>query len=262
MAGRYRNIREYVQGSTHLYERDLFIVKRMGALLRVTWLSSCRTAGLENDTPSKKGSVNDTKLSNNLARAKSALLELALCNPWDYFATLTIDPAKYDRFALRQIKKDIAAFLHNKNRHLPADQQIRYLLVPEQHADGAWHFHGFFHNIPASELFINENGYLDWRPFRDRFGYISLDKVRDQSRAASYVTKYITKDLQKNVSELGQHLYYSSKGLSRATMLYKGQASLKAGFGWQYEHPDGYCKILTLPADHFSLDDVIERYDT
>lgn len=250
-----------MQGSTHLYDNDVFIVKRMGGVLRVMWLASCRASGLVDDEPAKKTLVNDAKLSNNLSRAKNSLLELAMCNPWDYFATLTIDPAKYDRFELGQIKKDIAAYLHNKNRRLSMDQQIRYLLVPEQHADGAWHFHGFFHNIPTSELCVNENGYLDWYAFRDRFGYISLDKVRDQNRAASYVTKYITKDLQKNVSELGQHLYYASKGLSRATTIFKGQACLRDGFGWQYEHPDGYCKILSLPADLFSLDDVIKRYD-
>lgn len=35
--------------------------------------------------------VNDTKLDNNFSRARSMVLQYALCNPWEYFFTGTLD---------------------------------------------------------------------------------------------------------------------------------------------------------------------------
>ena len=43
---------------------------------------------------------NDKKLDNNFSRARNMVLQYALCNPWDYFFTGTIDRAKFDRFDL------------------------------------------------------------------------------------------------------------------------------------------------------------------
>ena len=34
---------------------------------------------------------NDAKLANNYSRARSMILQYALCNPWDYFFTGTLD---------------------------------------------------------------------------------------------------------------------------------------------------------------------------
>lgn len=39
-------------------------------------------------------------LHSSLSRARRTILELALCNHWDYFCTFTLDP-KYDRYDLK-----------------------------------------------------------------------------------------------------------------------------------------------------------------
>lgn len=42
----------------------------------------------------------DNKLDNSFSRARNMVLQYALCNPWDYFFTGTIDRAKFNRFDL------------------------------------------------------------------------------------------------------------------------------------------------------------------
>ena len=73
-----------------------------------------------------------------------------MCNPWEYFVTLTIDPAKYDRYNLKEFHKHNAQFVRDYNKKHGA--KIKYLIIPEQHKDGAWHEHGLFLGIPQSHL--------------------------------------------------------------------------------------------------------------
>lgn len=76
----------------------------------------------------------------SMRRARANLRRLALANEFDWFVTLTLDPAKIDRY-------DPAAIMHTMNRWLDnmvRRHGLRYVLVPERHQDGALHFHGFF----------------------------------------------------------------------------------------------------------------------
>jgi hypothetical protein len=234
MLGRYNN-----------YEENVTIVKQYGDYkLKVVNLSYCRISGCELDTPKKKNSVNTLKLSNNIIRAKTKVQELAFCNDWNYFVTLTIDKKKYDRYDLKTYYHDFSEFLHNLNRRRTVDNKIVYLLIPEMHKDGAWHIHGLFNGLQPTDLYINQNGYLGWLEYEKRFGYISFSKVKDKDRVSNYIVKYLTKDVDKNVSELGLHLYYASKGLQKADVLFRGRAELLCP--WDYEHPDHYCRVKTF----------------
>ena len=234
MFGRYNN-----------YEENVTIVKQYGDYkLKVVNLSCCRIAGLESDAPKKKNSVNAQKLSNNVIRAKTKVQELAICNDWDLFVTLTLDASKYDRYNLRVWQKDLHDFLHNFNRRRSPEAKVKYLLIPEMHKDGAWHMHGLFYGLQSSDLYIYANGLLGWKDYEKRFGYLSFSKVKDKDRVSSYIVKYLTKDVDKNVSELGYHLYYASKGLHKAVLLYRGKAELLCP--WDYEHPDHYFRVKTF----------------
>lgn len=42
----------------------------------------------------------DSKLNEAFCRAKSMVLQYALCNPWDYFFTGTLDASKFNRYEL------------------------------------------------------------------------------------------------------------------------------------------------------------------
>lgn len=230
-----------------LYEMGVTTVKKYGdSCEQVTWLKAFRNSGVADDRKrTKKNTVNEDKLDNNIQRARTAIKELALCNSWDYWCTFTLSPEKFDRYNLKGYVSALGEFLHSYNRRLSPDspEYVRYLLVPEMHKDGAWHMHGFIKGIRESDLYTNKNGYVTWRQYEDKFGFISMKKITGEDgvqKLSSYMSKYTTKDIFRTVSELGAHLYYHSKGLRRAETVFKGHAELLCD--WDWEHPDGFCK--------------------
>lgn len=93
---------------------------------------------------------NETKLDNNLSRARSMVLQYALCNLWEWFFTGTLDKRKYDRFNLDKYMMDLSQWVRDMRKKYKAKFQV--LLVPERHGDGAWHIHGLVHGLPPSVL--------------------------------------------------------------------------------------------------------------
>lgn len=90
----------------------------------------------------KGAAGNEEKLPENVRRAKSKVFELALCNDFTYFCTLTFSPEKVkDRYDLEGCMKAFCKWLNNYNCR-KASSAIQYLLIPEPHQDGAWHLHG------------------------------------------------------------------------------------------------------------------------
>lgn len=234
-------------GTYNLYEQDILTVKQFGLHhVQVSMLSSCRKAGFEApNNKSKKNTVNQQKLENNISRAKSKIREYALCNEWMYFATFTIDKKKYDRYNLKAYIKDFAEFLHNFNRRRPSDEKVYYLFIPELHKDGACHIHALLQGLQDKDLYTNKYGYLGWIPYEKKFGFLSLSPIKDPDKIANYITKYITKDMAKDMIDLGYHLYYHSLGLQQADLLYKGKGNLRDN-DWDYVHPEGYCKTKMI----------------
>jgi len=167
-----------------------------------------------------RGKVNDEKLNSNISRAKSTVLELALCNPWEHFITLTIDKNKYNRYDLRAYYKHLSQFVRDQRKKYNTD--IKYLLIPEQHKNGAWHMHGFLHGLTSDMLTENANGYMDWLEYSKKFGYCSIDKIKHKEKAAFYITKYISKDFSKGIKKLNAKMYYCSQGLKRAELIKEG----------------------------------------
>ena len=172
--------------------------------------------GFEQDKKfDRSRNVYDSKLENSIARSRTRVFEIASCNKFEYFITLTIDREKLDRYDLKEYIKKLGQFIRDYRKKHGVD--IQYLLIPEKHIDGAWHMHGLIKGIPADQLKKNEYGYLDWEDYKKRFGYCSIDKVRSQEAASKYITKYIRKsfDTDKGVSEKESKLYYCSRGLRR-----------------------------------------------
>lgn len=244
------------------YDRDVLTIKKYGDnMVKVSMLSSCRVSGFEdsvNYVP--KGTVNNYKLENNITRAKSKVMELALCNPWKYWCTFTLDKNKYDRFDLKIFKKDFSEFIHNLNRRRV--EKITYILIPERHKDGAWHMHGFLNGLSDEELkptgnFDKDgNEYFTWFKYHNKFGFMSLSLIRNLEHTAKYSMKYMTKDNSLNVVALGGHMYYASHGLKTAERIYKGHGEFHGE--WDWSHPDGYLKIKTLDLRETTLEEYIE----
>ena len=205
------------------YKYDIAILKDYGGVKRKISLHRVlRTKGIEDsNTGAYRGSVNEEKLDCNISRAKGKVFEYAYCNEFEYFVTLTIDPKKYDRQNLSEYYKKFSKWLRDYAKKI--GKKIEYLFIPELHEDGkSWHMHGFIKGIPEGELERNSNGYLDWPAYREKFGYMSIDRIRDRQKAASYITKYISKDLSDCIKDLNAKMYYCSKGLKTAEVIKKG----------------------------------------
>lgn len=170
----------------------------------------------------------DHKLDASLSRAKRVVLELALCNEWMFFCTFTINKSKFDRTDLDAWYKSFNQFIRDTRKKSGLD--IRYVLVPEKHADGSWHMHGMFSDISPLlssfadllaaganvPLHLATSGYFNWLDYQRKFGFCSFGLIRNSVACAFYVTKYVSKSLSESVSQVGRHLYYASQGLNRA----------------------------------------------
>lgn len=174
------------------------------------------------------------KDASSIRRARRRVFELASCNAWEYFVTLTLDPQKYDRYDLGKFRRDLSVWISNQRRlHGCAFQ---YLLIPERHKDGAWHMHGLVAGLREGALEYNGNGYLDYPPYRNRFGYISLSRVRSIDAVSRYITKYISKSLSSRLQDVGDHLFFASRGLKGAEIVANGIFRPPEGFRPDYEN--------------------------
>lgn len=167
------------------------------------------------------------KCSQALSRAKSVIQQVAICNDWEYFFTCTISKENFDRYDLDVFRVKFPQWIRDYNKKYGC--KIVYLLVPEKHKDGAFHVHGFLSGIPVDHLSafvpgihpcnLVDGGFKNWGACSKKFGFCSLDPVRDVVKAGFYVCKYITKSLVKDFVGYGSHLYYCSLGLRRAVPL-------------------------------------------
>lgn len=165
--------------------------------------------------------INKEKLEHHIIRAKGKILEYGLCNPWEYFVTLTIDSEKHDRADLQTYYRKFSQYLRDLRKKTGAD--IKYLFIPELHKDKKnWHMHGFIMGLPPGLIKPQPNGYLTWPAYQEKFGYISIDPLRNKAKATSYITKYITKELAFAVTERNAKLYYCSRGLKKAEVIQQG----------------------------------------
>lgn len=175
----------------------------------------------------RKGDPSADKLSQALSRAKSMIQQIAICNDWDYFFTCTINKENFDRYNLDVFRKKFPQWIRDYSKKYGLS--IKYLIVPEQHKDGAFHVHGFISGLPDAHLSkfmpglhprdLVNGDFFNWSACSKKFGFCSLAPVRDVIKAGFYVCKYITKSLVEDFVGYGSHLYYCSLRLRRAVPL-------------------------------------------
>ena len=143
-------------------------------------------------------------------RAKQKIYELARSNDWEYFLTLTF--AK-DRYNYELLTEKLRNWINRTKKTYAPD--MKYIFVPELHKDGALHFHGIVSNI--GNLPLVDSGHTDksgntiYNIDCYKMGFTTATKVADSGRVASYMTKYITKDLMSYAK--GKKKYWASRNL-------------------------------------------------
>lgn len=177
------------------------------------------------------------RLHSSVSRSRSRVKELAMCNSFEYFCTFTLCDEKQDRFDLKAWVKDLGNWIGNYNKRY--NTKLEYLIIPEQHKNGAWHAHGLVKGISKASIITNKHGYLEIPYYSSRFGFMNMSPIRHKERCATYVSKYITKDTVSTARALGRwaHTFYASRGLEGKQILWSGYGDFKADF----ESP--FCKI-------------------
>lgn len=175
----------------------------------------------------------DRKLYNSITRSKQTVYELAKCNKWTYFVTLTINRKKHDCSDIDAFMKTLIKWFNNySDRKIVGTRCIRYVLIPEMGRSGAWHIHGLMRGIPLKHLSKFEKGkhpqrlvdkdWLNWKAYSNKFGFCCLSRIRNNAAAVRYSTKKIAKSYHTQMRGHGKRLYYCSKGLKRSTEVCRG----------------------------------------
>lgn len=131
-------------------------------------------------------------------RTINAIYSISKSNEWDYFVTLTFNDLIVNASDYEQVTYKLSEWLHNlKKRYAP---NLKYLIVPELHKDGArYHFHGLLANCGNISFIDSGHTTFDNEPIYNilnyKFGYTTATKVKDNDKICHYLTKYITKDL-------------------------------------------------------------------
>jgi len=248
---------------SEVYQRDIATLKKYREdYYKITLHKMIRRAGYEAESEEpdkgrKNTAGNDGKLEASISRTRSTIFELAICNDWEWFVTLTLNPEYHDRKDLQSYHKKLSTWIKNYNRLHQTN--IRYLLIPENHHDKiSWHMHGLIAGLPTEHLHeFTEQEKLpikilveikqghkvyNWEAYAKTFGYITITEIRHLESVSKYITKYITKDLAKTRIGLNDHLYYCSKGLKRAKVIYQGRLTQELDEDYSNE----YVKIKTV----------------
>lgn len=149
------------------------------------------------------------RLKRNMNRSVNEVYDLARANHFDWFITLTLDPQQVDREDYTECAKVIRWFTKRLQR-----TGNRWLIVPELHKDGkAYHFHGLIQgDLPLTH----------WRGTvynldNFEFGHTTAMKIENPKRVATYIAKYLTKDIQV---PKGRKCYWASQGLVKPDVSY------------------------------------------
>lgn len=156
----------------------------------------------------------DSSLRRSLRRTRQAIYDIAQSNEWDYFLTLTFDPQKVDSFDYAECTKKLSDWLKN-NRRVCA--KLKYIVVPEKHKSGRWHFHGLFANCEELGLVDSGKRTHDKRTIYNvgkyKLGFTTCIPIDNSPKICTYITKYITKESCE--CSKGKKRYWNTKNCCR-----------------------------------------------
>lgn len=172
-----------------------------------------RVYTVEDEIVEKKKKLDN--LSRSFRRTRSALYMYARQCNWEYFITLTYSPDKLEnRYDFSLCMKKVHTWINNCKKRKA--ENLLYLLVPEQHKDGAWHIHGLLCNttgLTFTDSGKRHNGKIVYNLDDWKLGFSTATKVTDTYKVSNYITKYITKDLCAITS--GKQRYFVSKSIPK-----------------------------------------------
>lgn len=197
-----------------------------------------------------------------VTRAKRRIFDLINLNSWDWFVTLTVSGELCDRYNAQQISRKLSVYLRNQVQR----SGIAYLLIPEQHKDGAYHAHVLI----RGDLKVVDSGTVTWKGQKKpvkrstaqrmgvkfeclqtvynvpswKLGYsTAIRTYGDGQELAYYVGKYITKG---NDKIFGRY-YWHSQNIKQWPEVYLCRSpDFTSMPGIEYKSPVGHEKYKLL----------------
>lgn len=158
--------------------------------------------------------------SDAVKRAKQKVYDIARSNRFDLFLTLTFDPEKVNSYDYSACVDRLESFTKFLRRH-----GCQYVLVPEKHDSGRYHFHGLctrsdIQLIQAvspytGALLYDEKGRKIYNLPQYSLGFSTATLVSEPAKTASYLCKYLTKEIEV---PKGKKCYWASRSCSRPTV--------------------------------------------
>lgn len=138
-------------------------------------------------------------------RAKRAVRDIAMCNDFRWFFTLTFSKELVDRYSPEETYKKVSNWLRESVRR----RGMKYVAVPELHSDGAIHVHGL---AAIRDDDLVRAYHPKWKkPLKDkhgnpvynlstwRFGFSDVTPLQAENiqEKTSYICEYITEGKTK-----------------------------------------------------------------
>ena len=173
-------------------------------------------------------------LEKSINRTKTKISDYVLCNKFSHFATFTFSPEKVkDRHDFVEMSALFRQWLNTeqKNHERNHGFKFKYLIVPERHKDGAWHFHALLENYQnaCADFYSSKNPFITVNEIKTakRFAYrkyivrytlgrSEIAPIRDKTKMANYIKKYITKEL---ITEPNAKRFWASRNLERPEII-------------------------------------------
>lgn len=237
-------------------ETNVIIVYAMGNTTKVIYRPACIAPGVDthyvHDYNVASGwALPDERtqdereaesIRTSISRSVRMVRELAACNPWQFFVTITLSPSNWqNRYTPDGLQDVIKAMVRRWRRKSKTGSaycpDFKYLFIPEMHKDGAIHLHGFVNCMPPAECIpytmadVNSSQNLPKKicdkvragetvyhspTWEKLFGYNTFEPISDLDKASSYVVKYVSKEIG---STPFKSRYWCSRKLSRATRI-------------------------------------------
>jgi hypothetical protein len=232
----------------------------LGDTLRIVYLPEKRSVHWQPKPAERIAFRSDSnagiaKLPESLRRSRRKLEEYVICNDFELFLTVTGDGGKVNRYDLDWVSQKLTRWLRDYRTKHGLD--LKYIVIPEHHADDAWHAHILLSGLPKEHLtqltgicpedageFGSEPHY--WDACADKFGGAVALTVFDAERLVGYLTKYWRDENERQHDTLGKRLYYPSHGLKHRELIGEWHcffntqeaenAVLPAGFDYQDDY--------------------------
>ena len=135
----------FLFNKNEVYTSKTFLYQYNDNNFRVVLQKFCKNKGFEevNKQETFIKQTEDEELQRvSLSRTKRNIREIALCNNFTHFATVTINSRFTDRFSLTECQDKLKKKLRRlKDRAKFENKDFGYIFITEKHKDGAFHFH-------------------------------------------------------------------------------------------------------------------------